>query len=504
MIQTDWLEKWARYEPEKIALKEYESGRAFTYRQLHNLANHLVNYFRQQLNLQKGDRIAVLAENSLEHFLLFFAAQKAGYILVPLNYRLAPREVDELLKDCQPSLWVTGNSFAHYQTDCPHARNIPHHLLLDELRGLLIDKNDVPVQLNRKERVEMNHPLFILYTSGTTGVARGALYTHKMLFWNSINTQMRLDITSQDRSISCTPLFHTGGWNVVPTPFLHHGAYVCLTRKFDPDMILQLLEEEGATVFMAVPTMLQMMAESPRFRQVQLKSMRFFVVGGEPMPIPLIEKWHAKGVPIRQGYGLTEVGPSVTSLHQKDAIRKKGSIGLPNFYIDTRIVDDQGNDVPPGEVGELLLRGPSVTPGYWNNPDETRAVLKSGWFYTGDLVRQDQEGYLYVVDRKKYMYISGGENVYPAEIEKFLYTHPAVQEVAVVGVPHPRWGEVGKAYIVVKQGKHLNAEQVLAFCEGKLARYKIPKFIEFVESLPKSDTGKIDRKALRNKALNHS
>ncbi len=496
MIGSDWLQRWARYEPGKIALKEFETSRTLTYRQMENLANFLANRLVRNYGLRKGDRIAVLAENCLEYFLLFFAAQKAGFILVPLNYRLTAREIDFLLSDADPAIVVVSEKFAELLHGSQKSNRIKR-LALEELSRDLFEQKDVRHSLDLKREVRAHDPIFILYTSGTTGVPKGALYTHKMLFWNSVNTTMRLDITSEDRSVSCTPLFHTGGWNVIPTPFLHRGAYVCLAKKFEPDTILRLLQEEDATMFMAVPTMLQMMAESPAFTEVRLERMRFFVVGGEPMPLRLIEIWHEKGVPIRQGYGLTEAGPSITSLHQRDAVRKMGSIGTPNFYLETKIVDDKGEPVRPGEVGELLLKGPVVTPGYWHNPEATREAIRDGWFYTGDLVREDDEGYLYVVDRKKNMYISGGENVYPAEVEKFLYSHPGILEVAVIGVPHPRWGEVGKAFIVPRPGHTLTAEEILNFCRGNLARFKIPKYVEFLKALPKSDTGKIDRKTLR-------
>ena len=308
---------------------------------------------------------------------------------------------------------------------------------------------------------------------------------------------MRLNITSDDRSVSCTPLFHTGGWNVIPTPFLHRGASFCLTRTFDPDAILRLMEEDKSTMFMAVPTMLQMMVDSDLFSQVQLKHMRFFIIGGEPMPLPLIRKWHDKGVPIRQGYGMTEAGPSITSLHQDDAIRKMGSIGLPNFYIDTKIVDEAGNEVGANQVGELLLKGPSVTTGYWQNESVTRESIVEGWLHTGDLVVKDDDGFLFVVDRKKNMYISGGENVYPAEVEKVLHSHDKVAEAAVIGVPDDKWGEVGSAFIVLKQGAQLSEEELIDFCAGRLAKYKTPKHIQFIETLPRSDAGKLDRKAMK-------
>jgi fatty-acyl-CoA synthase len=496
MIPYDWISKWAIYYPDKIAIKEYETGRTLSYKQLNNVANYLSNYFLNELKLKTGDRVVILAENSLEHIVLFSVAQKTGLILVPLNYRLAPRELDYQLNDSEPQLIITERKYLENVSALKSFQIISNKLNLDVLIDIVENEKDKNHCFDSIEDFDENHPVFILYTSGTTGLPKGALYTHKMLFWNSINTALRLDITSNDRSISCTPMFHTGGWNVIPTPFLHHGAYVCLMKKFDPAIVLKLLDEEKATMFMAVPTMLSMMAQSPDFDKVDLSSVKYFIIGGEPMPLPLIEIWHKKGVPIRQGYGLTEVGPSVTSLHQDDAVRKMGSIGKINFYLKYKIVDDNGNEVKQGEVGEFILKGPSVTPGYWRNPTATSESLKNGWFYTGDLVREDEDGFLYVVDRKKNMFISGGENVYPAEIEKFLYTHPLIQEVAVIGVPDEKWGEVGKAYIKLKEGASISPDELKKYCEGNLARYKIPKYFEIIEEIPKSETGKINKKAL--------
>lgn len=341
-------------------------------------------------------------------------------------------------------------------------------------------------------------PVLILYTSGTTGFPKGAIYTHKMMFWNSENTALRLGLTDGDRTINVMPFFHTGGWNVLQTPFLHRGATVAMLPKFDAELVLDLLESEQITIFMGVPTMLKMMADAARFESVNLSALRYFIVGGEAMPLPLIEKWHNKGVPIRQGYGLTEFGPNVTSLHQDDAVRKMGSIGKPNFYIDIKIVDDNENPVAANEIGEFCLKGPTCTPGYWNNPEATAAAIKDGWFFTGDYVRQDADGYIYVVDRKKNMYISGGENVYPTEVEKFLRTHPEIADVAIIGVPDEKWGESGKAFVVRAAGSQLTAADILAFCKGNLAKFKIPKYISFLPELPKGDTGKIDRKQLKN------
>ena len=492
-MKTDWLEKLCLYFPNKIAMKEAETGRTLTYQEFQNCANRMATLFTNELGIKHSERVAILAENSLEHFILMFVAQKTGITIVPLNYRLAPSEIHELLNDCTPSLIIVQEKFSETIKQSPFQ---PKHIwTLSQLEEEGYNKKTHSSEFTAKE-IHEDEPLFILYTAGTTGNPKGVLYSHKMLFWNSINTSLRIDLTSEDRTLTFLPLFHTGGLNVVATPFLHRGGYVVLVKKFEAELVTTLLETEAITVFMGVPTTLKMMAESKAFQTTSVKTVRFAMVGGEPMPLPLIETWHKKGVWIRQGFGMTEVGPNLFSLHQDDAVRKIGSIGVTNFYLDARIVDDNGNDVKRGEVGELIFRGPVVTKGYWNNPDATKAAFKAGWFYTGDLVRQDEEGFFYVVDRKKSMFISGGENVYPAEIEKVLYKHPCVAEVAVIGVPDEKWGEVGKACLVLKKDATVSSEELKAFCTERLAKYKVPKFYEFYDALPKSDAGKINKKVL--------
>ena len=496
MNRFDWMSRWADYSPDKVAIKEIDGNRQITYRQLNNAANRLAARLTGEMGLKKGDRVAILAENGLPQFVLFSAAQKTGLILVPLNFRLTAREIGGLLDDCRPALIVVEAKFTNL-IDCntPGAKQQCWHY--ESLRQFCETAADQPFRFLSPTELREDDPVFILYTSGTTGFPKGALYTHRMLFWNSVNTALRLNLTADDRTVTCLPLFHTGGWNVLSTPFLHHGAYFCLTRKFDPAEVLHLLDSEQLTLFMGVPTMLKLMAADPGFAAARLDSLRYFIVGGEAMPLPLIETWHRKGVPIRQGYGLTEVGPNITSLHQDDTIRKIGSIGMPNFYVDIRIVDDTGQEADVNQPGELQLKGPMTTPGYWENPEATADSLQDGWFSTGDVVRQDPDGFLYVVDRKKNMFISGGENVYPVEVEKFLHTHTDILDVAVIGVPDEKWGETGKAFIVLRPGSALSAEEVWEFCKGKLAKFKIPGHIEFIDELPKGDTGKIDRQKLK-------
>ncbi len=498
MIHSNWFERWSRYSPDAIALKDDATGRSFSYRESYRLINRCARVLLNEFGVQVGDRVAALAMNEAEYVFLFFAVQRINAILVPVNVRLVSREIEHIVRDCSPKLLIYQQQFEEtIQGMSPESlpMNRLHfdgpdsflsRLYCDSLPG------DPVSEENDLEAASM-----ILYTSGTTGKAKGAIITNKMIFWNAVNTTMRLNLTQSDVSLIFAPFFHTGGWNVLTTPLLHRGARLINLKKFDADRVLRLCDSEGVTILFGVPTMMDMLYRSPLFNEVSLKTVRYAIVGGEPMPLELIKAWQNKGVPIRQGYGLTEFGPNVYSLNEQDAIRKIGSIGFPNFYIDAKIVDEHDVELGDEQVGELALRGPVCTPGYWNNPTATREAIKDGWFHTGDLVRRDCDGYYYVVDRKKDMFISGAENVYPAEVEHVLRTHPAIREVAVVGVPDAKWGEVGKAFIVKKAGMALTADEVIAFCSSNLAKFKTPKHVEFLDELPKSDSGKILKRALK-------
>lgn len=492
----DWTSRWAFYKPDAIALEEFETGRKLSWKQVDNLSRLNAVFCLNTLGLKKGDRMAILAENSIELAILFGMAQKTGIILVPLNYRLTSTELDYMLGNSAPSALFYDSKFSNKVLEC---KLLPENTMTIERLAAMNDDFLATGQNISFENTELegHDPVFLIFTSGTTAFPKGSIYTYQMLLWNSINTQLRLDLTSEDRSLNCAPSFHTGSWNVLMTPFWHHGAYTLLMRKFDSTDVLNALENYAMTIWWAVPTMLRMLADEPAFGLLKLEKLRYFVVGGEAMPIPLIELWHRKGILIRQGYGLTEVGPNVTSLSHEDAIRKQGSIGKPNFYYQIRIVDEHGHDQPVNVPGELWLKGPTVTPGYWQNPEATAEAIVDGWFRTGDLVVADDEGYLYVVDRLKNMYISGAENVYPAEVEHRLRQHPAVDEVAIIGVADEKWGEAGLAFIKLRSGFTAGEEELKAYALQHLAKYKVPRHIIFVEALPKNDAGKTDRKKLR-------
>jgi fatty-acyl-CoA synthase len=502
--ELDWLKQWARYSPLANAFKDSESGVGYSYSSLYFLSCRLALHLRERFGISPGSRIAILATNELEHLPLFFAVQRLGAILVPINFRLAGREIAHILADSAPELLVAQEQFAS-AISAAGAAVVPDkcwsfegHDGLSEIITQELATFDESAGSGQVDFIGgVDSPCMLLYTSGTTGAPKGAIVTNKMLHWNSLNTQLRLNLSQSDVTIAFAPFFHTGGWNVLLTPYLHRGASTILLRKFDAGRVLELCQQEKVTMLFGVPTMLDMMARTPQFETVDLSSLRFAIVGGEPMPIELIKTWGAKGVPIRQGFGLTEFGPNVFSLNEEDALRKIGSIGFPNFYIQARVVDAEDHDVANGEIGELVLRGPVCTPGYWNNAKATIEAIRDGWLHTGDLVRQDSEGYFYVAGRKKDMFISGGENVYPVEIERFLSTHPAIREVAVIGVPDPKWGEVGKACVVLKGGARVTAFEVLGFCDGNLAKFKIPKHVEFMPELPKNDSGKVLKRTLR-------
>lgn len=502
MYNTDWLEKREQLTPNRIALVDAAAGTRHTYRQMNHRANQQAHVLKDRFTIERGDRIAILSMNCTEFLEILFAAGKVGAIFVPLNHRLVSEELEYIIKDCQPKLLIYEGQFEEKLKDLQPRVNIEFSITLHGNGGSDSPKDyeellaTAPVTPVHDTTVEFEDPFQILYTSGTTGKPKGVVLSHRMTFWNSVNTMIR-DILPTDITLTHTPLFYTGGLNVYTLPLFHLGGRVVLMQSWDADSALELIEEEKITMFFAIPTQFQMMLDSPRFNQTDFSSLRFVVSGGAPCPIPVMEAFREKGVMFKQGYGLTEVGPGVTAMEFEDAVRKTGSIGVPNFHMEAQIVDDEGLTVKTGHVGELILRAPSMCSGYWNDPEATRRAFRDGWFHTGDLARQDEEGFLFIVGRKKDMFISGGMNVYPAEVESVLYRHPKIAEVAVIGVSHEKWGEVGMAVVVCKNEEQMTSDEVIQFCQNKLAKYKIPKAVEFMDALPKGPSGKILKKELK-------
>jgi fatty-acyl-CoA synthase len=336
----------------------------------------------------------------------------------------------------------------------------------------------------------------ILYTGGTTGKSKGAVLSHRAVTWNAFNTIAGWGMSPDDRIPILTPFFHTGGLNVFTTPLVELGGTSILMGPFDPGELLDVLEHERLTVVFMVPTMFKMVMDHPRFAESDWSRVRFVISGGAACPRPIYEAYWAKGCSFRSGYGMTETGPNNFGMPDHEIKRKVGSVGFPLNHVSLRVMNDDGQLCGPNEVGELQIAGGHICSGYWNNPAASHDANPDGWFRTGDLVRYDEDGFFYIVDRKKDMFISGGENVYPLEVEGAIYQHPAVSECAVVGVHDDKWGEVGKAVVVLKPGATLTAADLIEHCRTRLARYKVPKLVEFRDSLPKSAAGKILKREL--------
>jgi fatty-acyl-CoA synthase len=494
MLVGDWLAKRELLTPDKVALIDAATGERRTYREWNARANAAARLLREEHGVQKGDRVAVLALNCPEYLDVLFAAGKLGAILVPLNWRLTVRELEIILRDCAPTVLCHDETHADTARQVAGLVSIPTMPLPTEAGEPAALQGPAPVTT---PDLTLEDPFLILYTSGTTGVPKGAILSHRMVTWNCVNTEISWDVWGTDITPTFAPFFHSGGINVLTLPLVHKGGTVVLLRNSDPGAVLECIERERCTIVFAVPTVFQMMLEHPRFAETDLSSVRFCVTGGSSCLIPIIESYFKRGLTFRQGYGMTEVGVNCFSLAPEDALRKAGSVGRPVFHSEARIVDENDQDVGVDEVGELILAGPHVCSGYWNRPEATAEALRDGWFHTGDLTRRDAEGYYYIVGRKKDLLISGGENIYPAEIEGLLATHPSIAEAAIIGVPDPKWGEVGRAVVVVRPGTTLTAEEVLAFCDGKLARYKIPKSVVFAPILPRNAMGKVIKAELR-------
>lgn len=486
MNYNNWLKKRERYTPHKEAVIDTVSGKRYTYRELNQKASRLAGYLQQECGLKAGSRLAVVSKNNIEYVTLFFACAKVGIVMVPLNYRLPQSGLNELLDDADPHLVVYSEEFSFIKSDGAEA------ISCDEISEVL--KSSQP----RPSIYEANPDdiAMILYTSGTTGKSKGAMISWRQIHWNSINTEISLELTGRDCAFVNTPFYHTGGWHVLLTPLIHHGGKLVLQPEFAAAECNELIEEEAITILFGIPTMLRMMMEESNFDEVDVSSVRFAICGGESCPIPIINRYKEKGIPIRQGYGLTEAGPNCYSLPAEDAIRKKGSVGFPNLHIGVKIVDDDNEEVPQGEVGELLMKGPHVFAGYWRNSEASQEAIDNGWVHTGDLFRCDEDGYYYMVGRKKEMYISGGENVYPVQVEKVIYEHDAVAQVAVIGVPDEQWGEAGCAFVVLNDGSSMTREELQSYCQKYLAGFQTPKHIFFRDSLPIGDSNKVQKRDL--------
>ena len=502
MYLNNWLTRREMLTPDKVALIDtLHDKRRITYREWNRTVNRTANFLRDGLNIKKGDRVAILAMNCVEYLDLWFACGKIGAVLQLLNWRLTPHELAGLLKDATPRVFVYSREFAT-QTNAVRAgaSSVKSWVSFDELLlpsdMLFSEREHYPDSEPLEEKLEWDDAWAICYTGGTTGLPKGAILTHRSITANSVNTVTGWGLGPEDTTILNMPLFHTGGFNVFTAPLVHMGGTSIVCRTFDVDQVFDLIRDEHVTLLVGVPTMYIMMQQHSRWIEADLTSLKICGSGGASCPLPIVERFAERGVRLFTGYGLTEAGPNTFWLPPEKRLEKPGSVGYPLIHIDVKIINGKGGECGTDEVGELIVRGPHVCAGYWGKPEETAHAIIDGWMHTGDLARRDTDGCYYIVGRSKDMYKSGGENVYPAEIESVLHAYPAVAEAAVIAVPDEKWGEVGRALVVLKSGTTLTADEVIAFCQTRLAKFKIPKSVVFVESLPKTAAAKVDKKLL--------
>lgn len=478
------------------ALVDIASGRAITYAQLDERAARVAGMLAMH-NIQAGDRVAILCRNRIAFFELLFGCAKLGAILVPLNWRMPASELRPLIEDCTPSLIAFGKEDREVALAVA-----PDILALD------LDKTTASGYEGRMARVApmlcrevwpQDDVWYLLYTSGTTGRPKAVIYTYGMAMANYVNLSQAIDLRQGETTLNFLPLFHTAGINLYTLPALMSGGQVLVMPGFEVDRLVDLLTEGRLDTIFAVPTVYQQLSLHPRFGEIDLTRVRHWGCGGAPLNDYLFGLFLARGARVCNGMGMTETGPTAFLMDPENAPLKVGSVGKPQLLCQVRITGWDGSDVAPGETGEIWFRGPGVTPGYWRNPQETAAVLAAGgWLRSGDIGWQDEDGYYYVAGRIKDMFISGGENIYPAEVENVLMQHPMILEAAVVGVPDERWGEVGHAYLVLRPGAaRPELPDLLAFCRERMAAFKVPKSFQVVPDLPRTAAGKIQKHLLR-------
>jgi fatty-acyl-CoA synthase len=497
-----WSERRARLTPEAVGLRDATTGEAFTYRELDARANRTARLLRDH-GVTDGERVAVVSRNRPTLVDLFFATGKTGGVLAPVSHRLAPPEVGTLLDDIDPTLLVVEEAFDDLAESVLERAEVRYDgpVLSLPTSGdhgwpafhAERPRDDSPVETTA---VSLADPHLFLHTGGSTGTPKVTEVTHGSICWNSFNTITAWGLRSDDVSPMVFPMFHTGGWNVLTVPLFHLGAEVVIAREFDPGRVLEQLDG-GATVFVAVPAMFRMLTEHDDWEETDLSSLRLAKSGGGPCRETVMRAWWDRGVDLTQGYGLTECGPNNFAMPDDWTRERADSVGVPAMHVDARIVDDEGEPVEPGTIGELELAGLHAASGYWRRDEETGATFGGGWVSTGDLARVDADGYYSIEGRKKNLFVSGGENVYPAEVEDAIADHDAVDEVVVIPVSDEQWGQVGKA--VVQGDESLTLDELRSFLDGRLADFKQPRHLAFITEMPMSGPSKIDRETVKER-----
>jgi fatty-acyl-CoA synthase len=489
----DFAARRAELSPEAVAFEEAGTGRRLTFQAFNDRAEQAACALAQ-LGIGPADRVAILGHNSPTFFELLFACGKLGAGLVPLNWRQTPAELAPIVADCAAGLLLHDAATADLAAALGRSCGV-QLMAFAAYEALLGTAIAMPA---RNTAWPTCRTWYLLYTSGTTGKPKAVIQTAGMALANYVNVQQATGLTAADTTVNFLPLFHTAGINLHTLPlFLSGGTSVVLSR-FEIDPLLDLMEAGRITIFFGVPAIYQAVSLSPRFAAVDLARVRHWGCGGAPLSEALIRAFLAKGVRVCNGMGMTETGPTVFLMDPARAAEKIGSVGKPQLLSEVRLVDAEGRNVATGAHGEILFRGPNITPGYFNNPEATRAAIDAdGWLRSGDVGRRDADGYYFIVDRIKDMYISGGENVYPAEIEAVLMAHATVLEAAVLGVSDERWGEVGHAAIRLRPGAACDSEELRAFARTRLAAYKVPKHVTFVDDYPRTAAGKVQKHLLR-------
>jgi len=506
LVMGEMLERNARLFPEKEAFVCGDERLVF--REYRNRVYRLINSLLD-LKIGKGERIAVLSRNSIRYFELYGAADRGGFILVPLNYHLKQQELTFLLNDSGAKALFYESYYAEIVEEIKqNLETVSYYIALDG-PGVLVYEDLLMGASDEQPvvKIDENDPVYIIYTSGTTGLPLGAILIHRGQYQVANAQALEMGLRKEDITLDMMPLYHTGGHAIAQAHF-YRGCTNVITTGFNPQEALSIVEKERITTMQVVPAMIVDMLNHPDLEKYDTSSLRIVFYASSIMPVNLLKQAIAKwGQIFFQGYGLTENGPVATALPIEDhhvegperLTKKLASCGLPSANCDTRVVNVKGEEVKPGQIGEIVIRSEQVMTGYWNNPDLTAQTIKNGWLHTGDLATVDEDGYIYIVDRQKDMIISGGENVYPREIEELLYVHPGVRECAVIGVPHPKWVEAVHAVIVLKEQQKAAEEEIIAYCKEHIAGYKVPKSVEFVDTLPKNPSGKILKNVLRER-----
>ena len=499
-----WVQRWSELHPDKPAVIFEEEQ--ITYVELNQRANR-ASCWLQSLGIEKGDRVAVMLNNCPEFIELFLACARLGAIFVPLNFRSAPPELEYFLKNCRPRLFVFGQEFMANVNKVDFENTKPQVLLssvgnastgtavLDYAGESAAFEGRKPFLSRSLGPADPEEPQVIMYTSGTTGRPKGAVLSHRKTFFNCLNADIFFKMHFDDVMLVILPLFHSGGLFIQTSPVIYKGATLVMHPKFDPHKVYQDIERYRVTKFLGVPTVYRALVQVDPQQRGDVSSLKVCAGGGEKTTPELFERCREAGLAFRQVMGQTETSILLWA-SEEDSFRKPGTVGRPVFHAEVNIVDKNGRPVKPGDIGEIVVRGSIMMKEYWQDPVRTEETIRNGMLYTGDLARTDEEGYYFLVDRARDMYITGGENVYPAEVERILRAHPQIEDIAVVGVPDERWGEVGKAFVIPKKDSNLAAESLIGFCQERMAKFKCPKQVEFREDFPRTSLGKVKKREL--------